>query len=354
LSRVQLHGRLDSISTIVRKLREHHLTTVIPVVFILALLISNALISPRYSEASLFRTNGVSGGPDTDSTEMGDALLTATYPADLTVAESPSDVVGFTAVDLAALEAPGNPLGTSLPTRDGLIIYRVHGGETLSSIARTFDVSVSTLLWANSGVRATALRPGQEIVILPVSGVLHEAGVQETIDAIAALYGVSPEVIRTANQKLASRDPEAGEKIIVPGARPKPAAKSITGNSLPSYPGYFTLPTTGWNWGELHLENAVDIANACGTSIYASAEGLVVDAGSPSAWNGGYGGFVKMEHPNGTATLYAHTSRNLVSEGDFVGQGAKIGEIGSTGKTHGPTGCHLHFEIRGARNPFAK
>ena len=59
-----------------------------------------------------------------------------------------------------------------------------------------------------------------------------------------------------------------------------------------------------------------------------------------------------IEHPNGTKTRYAHTDENFVRVGDYIAQGKEIATIGSTGNTHGPTGCHLHFEIYGAKNPF--
>ncbi|MCF7836060.1 MAG: peptidoglycan DD-metalloendopeptidase family protein, partial [Candidatus Marinimicrobia bacterium] len=48
-------------------------------------------------------------------------------------------------------------------------------------------------------------------------------------------------------------------------------------------------------------------------------------------------------------TLYSHLSSNIVSSGWNVVQGQVIGYEGSTGKS---TGCHVHFEIRGAKNPF--
>ncbi|MFN7088407.1 MAG: M23 family metallopeptidase, partial [Candidatus Paceibacteria bacterium] len=51
---------------------------------------------------------------------------------------------------------------------------------------------------------------------------------------------------------------------------------------------------------------------------------------------------------------YAHLSAVLVSSGAYVNQGDIIGSIGNTGKTHGPTGCHVHFEVRGGANPFAR
>ena len=66
-------------------------------------------------------------------------------------------------------------------------------------------------------------------------------------------------------------------------------------------------------------------------------------------WNGGYGNYVVIRHNNGTQTLYAHLSSLSVGVGESVGQGETIGGMGNTGKS---TGTHLHFEVRGGRNPF--
>ena len=161
------------------------------------------------------------------------------------------------------------------------------------------------------------------------------------------------EKILQYNKNLAKGQLQVGSNIVIPGAKPKKSLATISGENLPSYPGYFIIPTTGWNWGQLHYFNAVDIANACGTPIYASAEGLVVKEFS-YGYNDGYGHYIDLEHPNGVITRYAHTQKNKVSVGDYVLQGDLIAYIGNTGKTHGPTGCHLHFEMRGARNPFSK
>ncbi|MBU0476443.1 M23 family metallopeptidase, partial [Patescibacteria group bacterium] len=61
-------------------------------------------------------------------------------------------------------------------------------------------------------------------------------------------------------------------------------------------------------------------------------------------------------HPNGVVTLYSHLQSISVKAGEKVSQGQGIGLIGHTGQTipSGPQGCHLHFEVRGAENPFAK
>lgn len=117
--------------------------------------------------------------------------------------------------------------------------------------------------------------------------------------------------------------------------------------------GYFKMPTTGWNWGRLHNQNAVDVANNCGTPIYAAAEGLITESAS-DGWNSGYGKYIKIKHPNNTETLYSHNNENVILAGQYVEQGDLIAYMGNTGNTHGPTGCHLHFEVRGAKNPLAK
>jgi murein DD-endopeptidase MepM/ murein hydrolase activator NlpD len=112
----------------------------------------------------------------------------------------------------------------------------------------------------------------------------------------------------------------------------------------------FILPTTGINWGKLHPKNAVDIAASCGTPVYASESGLVVNL-AKNGWNSGYGKYIEIEHLGGIKTLYAHLSAINVSIGDYLTKGEKIGEIGETGES---TGCHLHFEVKGAKNPFAQ
>jgi len=116
---------------------------------------------------------------------------------------------------------------------------------------------------------------------------------------------------------------------------------------------FFIIPTTGWNWGQLHYNNAVDIADSCGTPIYAATDGFVSESVS-KGWNNGYGQYIIIEHSNGSETLYSHLSQNTATAGKYVFQGELIGYMGNTGNTHGPTGCHLHFEVRGAKNPLAK
>jgi len=269
------------------------------------------------------------------------------------LAQSDEELAGFALVEDSAFLNSAGPLQNILTKRENLMIYKVQAGDTLSEIAKNFGISVDTIRWANQSLTTHSLKPGQEIILLPVSGVVHKVKEGETLESIANLYKIDIEKIKKYNELKGGL--AVGMNLVIPDA--KPLSKSTYDTSaykgLPKISGYFALPTTGWNWGRLHSYNAVDIANSCGTPVYAAADGLVIKA-DDSGYNGGYGQFLKIEHPNGTATLYAHLSKIFVTEGQMVKQGELIGNIGNTGNTHGYTGCHLHFEVHGAQNPFAK
>jgi murein DD-endopeptidase MepM/ murein hydrolase activator NlpD len=98
----------------------------------------------------------------------------------------------------------------------------------------------------------------------------------------------------------------------------------------------------------LHGFDAVDIGCPTGTPIYAAAAGTVIIAKS-AGWNGGYGKYVAIKHDNGTETVYGHMHEVDVQVGETVAQGQQIGEVGMTGRATGP---HVHFEVRGAKNPL--
>lgn len=90
--------------------------------------------------------------------------------------------------------------------------------------------------------------------------------------------------------------------------------------------------------GYSRFHKGVDYAAAAGTPIQAVADGMVAQAG----WAGGYGQMVRLSHPGGIETGYAHMSHIAVSPGARVRQGQTIGYVGTTGLSTGP---HLHFEI---------
>jgi murein DD-endopeptidase MepM/ murein hydrolase activator NlpD len=231
-------------------------------------------------------------------------------------------------------------------------VYTVREGDSLSQVAEMFDVTTNTIMWANDLNRASDIQPGDSLVILPVAGVRHIVKDGDSMNSIAKKYDGDAEEILAFNQMFEEDELVVGATLIVPGgaiqvpvrvaARPVSVsgASSATGFSHPA-PG--SVKTQG-----IHGYNAVDLAGAQGSVVRAAAAGEVI-VSKASGWNGGYGQYVVIRHPSGAQTLYAHLSSNAVAVGNYVSQGETIGGMGNTGRS---TGSHLHFEVRGGRNPF--
>lgn len=115
------------------------------------------------------------------------------------------------------------------PTRTEIEKYVVEPGDTLSSIAEDFGVSLNTILWENKLTLRSIIRPGQVLKILPVSGVSHKIKQGETIGKIAQLYRANPEDIIRFNE-LEEGLLKVGEIIIIPDGRipPPPPAPVVS------------------------------------------------------------------------------------------------------------------------------
>ena len=233
--------------------------------------------------------------------------------------------------------------------------YEVQPGDALSFIASDYGVSVQSIIWANNLTNINAISPGQILRIPPVTGVIHKVKKGDTLDSIAKKYGAEKEKIIQFNKLSDSGILAVDDELVVPDGKMASSAKVQTATAarfshLPDLGDYFFIPTTGRNWGRIHGRNGVDMANSCGTPIFASADGSAVTVDGVG-YNGGFGKFIKLIHSNGTETLYAHASKLLITSGQFVQRGQQIALMGSTGRS---TGCHLHFEVHGAKNPLVK
>ena len=248
-----------------------------------------------------------------------------------------------------AIYGASSPSAHIVSARNGIKTYKVQKGDVLSGIAANFGISLDTIKWANPGVRSL-IQKGDLLVIPPVDGVIYEVRAGDSLETVTQRFRADADLIQEYNPGYQKLLDTPGSKVVLPYAKPLAYASD---KKLPSLARYFTLPARGWNWGALHFENAVDIADNCGSPIYAAAEGLVIEASAEGFWNDGYGNLIVIEHPNNTKTKYAHIEKAEAKIGDYVSQGEKIATIGNTGNTHGPTGCHLHFEVEGAQNPFA-
>ncbi|HJZ05500.1 hypothetical protein A2634_03390 [Candidatus Amesbacteria bacterium RIFCSPHIGHO2_01_FULL_48_32] len=244
--------------------------------------------------------------------------------------------------------------------RDKVLEYTVAGGDTVSGIATKFGIDSDTIRWENNLATVGAIRPGQRLRILPVSGVRHKVTRGETIYSIAKKYSADTQAIVdfpfntfTDNETFALA---VGQELIVPeGKKPREVPWSPTLYVAQRTPdagavsalGQFVWPIGGritqrFVW----YHRGLDIATAFGTPVLAADSGKVTVAGWPD--NGGYGNRVIIDHGNGYQTLYAHLSKVSVVAGQTVRRGDQIGLEGSTGRSTGP---HLHFEIhRGGTN----
>lgn len=82
-------------------------------------------------------------------------------------------------------------------------------------------------------------------------------------------------------------------------------------------------------------------ANDIGDSVVAAAAGNVTRVGNEG--NRSYGRWIEIDHGDGYRTRYAHLRSQVVSVGQRVRQGQRIGTVGDTGGSSGP---HLHYELR--------
>jgi len=241
----------------------------------------------------------------------------------------------------------------SVPARTQIERYVVQEGDTLGRIAESFGLSLSTILWSNGLSYTSTIRPGQELSILPVDGLLYTVKSGDTLSRIARNYSVDVETIMSQNGLESANRLAIGDKLLLPGGEP-PSPVS-TSRSSASITTLFTAPSVsapsaavgGWIWPtDWHVitqyygwrHTGVDIDGDYTTSSYAAREGVVIYSG----WRSGYGLSVEVDHGDGYVTRYAHHSKNYVAVGDVVSAGQVLAQTGTTGRS---TGTHLHFEV---------
>ncbi len=121
-------------------------------------------------------------------------------------------------------------------------------------------------------------------------------------------------------------------------------SKYTGGQFIWPLPSQYMSRSSGYDWrtnpisGKKEFHNGLDIPAPRGTKIYAAAAGTVVK----SAWYGGYGNCVIINHGGGLMTLYGHCNSLNVKVGQTVKQGDTIAFVGTTGYS---TGYHLHFTV---------
>ena len=193
----------------------------------------------------------------------------------------------------------------------------VRFGDTVAEIARRYGMTIAELLRLNPGLETARLVVGSQVRLAQSA----------PFPAMPPVLGLNP--VGSGGTSW----PETPRFGPEEGSQPAPTTRGFIWPAEGQFTSGF-----GWRWGRMH--KGIDVANNVGTPIRAVQDGQISFAG----WDdGGYGFLVRITHADGTVTLYAHNSRILVRNGEFVRQGQTISLMGSTGRSTGP---HLHFEVR--------
>ncbi|KAF0194884.1 MAG: peptidoglycan-binding lysin domain-containing protein [Bacillota bacterium] len=256
-------------------------------------------------------------------------------------------------------------LNVLLHGSEKLLQHTVARGESLWTIAFKYQLGVSSLKAANPNIKPEVLPIGSKLSLkldepfvrvevvekqtynksIPFATtyttdsslwtwdskvkVAGKAGAQQVTARIVSVNGKEEKRDILSTQITASPTTQ----VVARGTKTAPSLS--TGTFLWPTTGVITSPY-GMRWGAMH--SGVDIGAPKGTAIKAADSGMVTFSG----WNGGYGYMVKIDHGNGTSTLYAHSSKLLVSQSSVVEKGQVIALVGSTGNSYG---AHLHFEV---------
>ncbi len=308
------------------------------------------------------------------------ALLPPYVPASASLTEEqqlPSQQFLFVEEGFLMKSSSLGKQGSRLAFSEG-VIHTIKEGESVEKIAARYGIGADTIRWTNGIEPGMTLKPGQELLILPVDGVLHVVRRGQTLGRIAELYGVPLDAIVRQN-RIRGGFIVAGEELIIPGGKPVVGGSAIAATdsalrfadslpfkdiqlqiNVPRVPGSVKAPAVSAILSQTLLqmpcENcfftqkyhpghyAVDLQTRGGGPIFAAEAGTVLRA--DLGWNGGFGNVIEIDHGDGLVTLYAHNKVLYVKAGDTVNRGQVIADMGNTGLVHGPTGIHVHFEVR--------
>jgi len=227
-----------------------------------------------------------------------------------------------------------------------LVTYVVRAGDSIHTISRDLDVSISTIIDFNNLKNPNSIKAGDTLRIPQPDGLIYEVQSGDTFDYIAKLFFSPVDELIAANNLKPDSVINPGQRIFIPMSlvnlyqyipQSSPFRWPIYGVISSDY-GWRTHPVTG----QPSFHSGLDIAAPEGTPIFAGSGGTVVFAGV----NGGYGNMVEIQHDNGYLTRYGHMSKISVYVGQRVDAGSLIGRVGSTGVSTGP---HVHFEVRDPR-----
>ena len=280
------------------------------------------------------------------------ALFLADARIPLSRTALPSDALSIRAMQsYAGLPRPLEG-STALEAGDGALLdtvetfnwenYTVKSGDSISGIAASRSLSMDSLIALNGVTNVKRLRAGTTLRIPNMDGIPYTVRKGDSLGRIAATWGIPVTAILDAND-LSSETITAGQSLFLPGARMRTEELKMALGELFIYPLRGRL-TSAFGWrndpftGARRFHAAIDLAADTGTPVKSAMDGKVSAVGV----NAVYGKYVIVVHSGGYQTMYAHLSVIRTSKGARIGQGERIGDVGSTGYSTGP---HLHFAV---------
>jgi murein DD-endopeptidase MepM/ murein hydrolase activator NlpD len=230
------------------------------------------------------------------------------------------------------------------------VTYKVQSGDTIEAIAANYGVSTESILDSNGLSAEDTIQIDQELLVPTTDGVVYEIKADDTLWDVAQDYSVTVSDIAQANPEINPDNLQSGQVIVIPGGKLSARGRLVAsrGRAVASHKVSY-WPTVGpitddfgWRihpvYGTKSFHDGMDIGVGVGTPVRAALGGTVTMA----SYNGGYGLTVRVDHGGGLATEYAHLSKALVKVGDTVEAGENIAYSGNTGVSTGP---HLHFMV---------
>ena len=261
------------------------------------------------------------------------SLISQSDSLDISEENLPEEETFLVTLQESALLAQNNPTTfISQDPRSGLITYIVQEDDTPSSIAASFGITTYTLLWANNLKETSIIQPGDELTILPVTGVLHRVKSGDTIGAIAKYYQANEEDIIAFNVLLADGSIQIGDKLIIPdGYMPAPVQPKST-YTAQSYTGVGTGKSHYFAYGHCTWYVAQQrVIPWSGHAKYwlANAEAMGYATCQGSACQPKVGAIVSLKDSGWMARVYGHVAyvikvennRFLISEMNRIGWG---------------------------------
>lgn len=225
--------------------------------------------------------------------------------------------------------------------------------DAREAIARAEEMALEIELMKDQNDRIfRQLEEAMTVSVKPLDRMFEQAGMDpdHIIDQVRRGYSgqggpLTPLSFSSMGSEIAPKDAGRANEIL--SSMDRLNLYRIASQKLPfAHPVQNTHRFTsgyGMRWGRMH--NGTDFAAPHGTSIHATADGVVTHAG----WSSGYGRLIKIKHDFGIETRYAHLSKFRVKVGQRVSRGEQIGDMGNTGRS---TGTHLHYEIRASGKPI--